>query len=394
MWCFNRTSEATPTRKRQPAAALSMAPPPLRVIRFHAARLQPSRQQTVLLSLFSGCGGLDLGFERAGFPIGLAYDIRTASIASWNRNRLGTDRGHVADLTTIRLADMDRHYGATFVPSGVIGGPPCQSFSPANRSPLPDDPRSKLVHRFFSIALRVHRHRGPLDFILLENVPGLAAAENGHLLDRELERLDNHDFDASTFLVNAVCHSVPQYRNRLFLLALRKTTSAATRWTPPPGTDKKKTVSDAIGGLPSPAYFTRGLTPNAIPLHPNHWCMTPKSHRFFDGSLAEGDSSARSFKTLAWNEPSITVSYGHREVHVHPDGTRRLSVFEAMRLQGFPNQYRLEGTLSAQIDQVSEAVPPPLAEAVARSIALAICLPAANTSAPAHAPTWSKAARS
>ena len=96
--------------------------------------------------------------------------------------------------------------------------------------------------------------------------------------------------------------------------------------------------------------------------------MNPKSPRFFNGSLSEGYVSGRSFKTLAWNAPSITAAYGHREVHVHPNGRRRLSVFEAMKLQGFPDAYVLDGTLSAQIDQVSEAVPPPLAEAVAKSI--------------------------
>ena len=75
--------------------------------------------------------------------------------------------------------------------------------------------------------------------------------------------------------------------------------------------------------------------------------------------------------TLQWDAPSLTVAYGHREVHIHPGCHRRLSVFEAMRLQGFPDDYELVGTLSAQITQVSEAVPPPLAEAVARAVALA-----------------------
>ena len=334
----------------------------------------------MLLSLFSGCGALDLGFERAGFTIGLAYDIRADSIASWTHNRPGDDHGHVADLCSIRFADMDRHYGARFLPSAVIGGPPCQSFSSANRSPLADDPRSKLVRRFFSIALRLHRHRRPLDFILLENVPGLAKADNGRLLAREIERLDDHGFDAPVFYLDAVCHSVPQHRNRLFLLALSRSTFAMKKWDAPVGTDARRTVADAIRGMPSPAYFTRDLEATAIPFHPNHWCMTPKSRRFFDGSLIEGYSSARSFKTLAWNEPSITASYGHREVHVHPDGQRRLSVFEAMRLQGFPSDYVLKGPLSAQIDQVSEAVPPPLAEAIAISIASAIDIPTQTAS--------------
>ena len=348
----------------------------------------------MLLSLFSGCGGLDLGFERAGFDIGLAYDIRAHSIASWNRNRPESRHGHVADLCTIRLADMDRDHGGRFAPSGIIGGPPCQSFTQANRSRSADDPRSKLVRHFFSIALRFHRHRLPLDFILMENVPALAKAENSRLLDREIQRLVEHGFDARRFFVDAASHSVPQYRKRLFLLALPKNSLAMERWSPPIGGNEKRTVLDAIRGLPSPVHFSRGLQEDEIPVHPNHWCMTPKSRRFFDGSLVEGYSSDRSFKTLAWNEPSITVSYGHREVHVHPEGQRRLSVFEAMRLQGFPDDYVLDGTLSAQIDQVSEAVPPPLAEAVAVSIKSTLNSSPQDRSAPAYAPIPSSTAGS
>ena len=328
----------------------------------------------MLLSLFSGCGGLDIGFERAGFDVGLAYDLRRHSISSWNRNRPDRPNGRIADLRTIRVSDMDRHHGGRFLPSGVIGGPPCQSFSRANSSRSPDDPRSRLVRRFFSLALRVHRRR-PLDFILMENVPALADAEKGRLLGREYQRLERHGFDVRQFLADAARHAVPQRRERLFVIAFNPETCAVGRWTAPVGMDDGRTVCDAISGLPPPAHFRRGLAPVEIPFHPNHWCMVPRSHRFFDGSLAEGTSSSRSFKTLAWNRPSITVSYGHREVHVHPDGKRRLSVLEAMRLQGFPDYYVLDGTLSAQIDQVSEAVPPPLAEAVANSIGSAIRAP-------------------
>ena len=322
----------------------------------------------MLLSLFAGCGGLDLGFEQAGFDVGLAYDVREHAIASWNGNRSGSGRGRVADLRAIGLDDMDMHHGRRFEPVGVIGGPPCQSFSEANTRRSDNDPRSKLVRRFFSIALECHRHRGPLDFILMENVPGLAKAEGGRLLERELARLRRNGFSAQKFYADAACHSVPQYRRRLFVLALPSDSGAMKRWAVPEGVGKRTTVGNAISGLPEPAYFVRGIELNDIPFHPNHWCMTPKSRRFFDGSLVEGNCSGRSFKTLAWDRPSITVSYGHREVHVHPGGKRRLSVLEALRLQGFPHSYVLEGSLSSQVDQVSEAVPPPLAEAVARSI--------------------------
>ena len=321
----------------------------------------------MLLSLYSGCGGLDLGFERTGFPVGLAYDLRSYSIASWNRNRPGAQGGFVADLTSIRLRDMDRDYGSRFVPTGVIGGPPCQSFSRANHFRSRSDPRRRLVRRFFTIALRFHRSRKPLDFILMENVPQVAAADGGRLLTQERERLEQAGFVVVVFRRDAVSHSVPQYRNRLFLLGVRR--DAVRRpWSEPTNCDHQRTVRDAIHRLPTPTYFSRGLNPDAVRFHPNHWCMRPRSKRFHDGSLTAGYSAGRSFKTLSWDTPSITVSYGHREVHVHPSGGRRLSVLEAMRLQGFPDSYVLEGTLSAQIDQVSEAVPPPLAEGVARAV--------------------------
>ena len=104
------------------------------------------------------------------------------------------------------------------------------------------------------------------------------------------------------------------------------------------------------------------------PIHPNHWCMVPKSDRFKNNKLIPGDCSQRSFRTLEWERPSYTVAYGNREVHVHPSGNRRLSVYEAMLLQGYPTNYELKGTLSDQFQQVSQAVPPPMAKAVAQSI--------------------------
>jgi endonuclease III len=124
------------------------------------------------------------------------------------------------------------------------------------------------------------------------------------------------------------------------------------------------TVRDAIGALPVPAFFQRNLNPAEIPHHQNHWTMNPKSPKFSNGF----EKSGRSFRKLSWDQPSPTVAYGHREMHVHPSGTRRVSIFEAMLLQGFPSTYQLLGNFSEQVEQVSNAVPPPLASALARSI--------------------------
>ena len=123
-------------------------------------------------------------------------------------------------------------------------------------------------------------------------------------------------------------------------------------------------MRDAIAGLPEPVFFARGMTAKDIPFHPNHWTMMPRSPKLTTQVPTDG----RSFRRLLWDEESPTVAYGNREIHVHPDGGRRLSVHEAMLLQGFPPQYRLWGNFSQQITQVSNAVPPPVAKALARGI--------------------------
>lgn len=320
----------------------------------------------MILSLFSGCGGLDLGFEMSGFHTGLAFDLRSAAINSHNHNR-GHKPAHQTDITKLKLDDLDRIFGTKFDPVGVVGGPPCQSFSRANSNRKCDDPRTKLVRKFFNFALRVHRSRSGLDFIVMENVIEVAKADKGRLLKREIDRLEMEGFDVFIEETNAVNFGVPQSRKRLFLIAINSERSSCV-W---PGLQKVsslKNVRDVIFGLAEPVNFSefkKGQRPSE---HSNHLCMTPKSKKFFDGSLGTARSSGKSFKVLDWDKPSYTVSYGHREVHVHPSGHRRLSVYEAMLLQGFPNEFELLGNLSDQISQVSEAVPPPLAKAIAGAI--------------------------
>lgn len=321
----------------------------------------------MLLNLFSGCGGLDLGFEQAGFQSGRAFDIRPYSIRSWNRNRPGKAVGHVADIAAITLEDLDRLNGAEFCPSGVIGGPPCQSYTNANTRKRIDDPRALMVPRFFDIALALHS-RSELDFIVMENVPELASKRYRSVLETQIERLADAGFTSAEAVLNAYDFGVPQHRRRLFLVALNKRVFGQEKWLPPEPRDERLNVQDAIGHLPAPVYFSRNIDTEKIDPHPNHWCMVPKSPKFSNGQLKAGKGVGRSFKMLDWKCPSFTVSYGNREVHVHPNGKRRLSVYEALLLQGFPKDFILEGNLSQQITQVSEAVPPPLARAIAESI--------------------------
>lgn len=323
----------------------------------------------MILSLFCGCGGLDRGFELAGFETSLAYDLSSNAVRSYAQNRREAgSQAFERDVASLSLADLDEDFGDIFEPIGVIGGPPCQSFSRANSTRYDTDPRSLLVRNFVDLALRVHRYRKPLDFVVMENVPEVMEAFGGKLVSRQTEKLENAGFSVKHVTLNARDFGVPQNRSRFFLVALNTSTARPKNWKMPPTSKDRPTVADAISHLPKPVLYERGKTGGNEAVHRNHWCMKPKSKRFFDGSLRPGNWSHRCFKTLAWDKPSITVSYGHREVHVHPDGDRRLSVYEAMLLQGFESDYELLGTLSSQITQISDAVPPPLAYAVAKQV--------------------------
>lgn len=311
-----------------------------------------------------------MGFEQSGFNTKLAYDRRSDAVSSWNRNRT-LHVARVQDITQLTLEMLDEHNQCEFKPAGVIGGPPCQGFSLANRNGNVNDPRNVLVTVFFDLALKLH-DRNPLDFIVMENVPAIAGRRGGNIISDISNRLDDSGFSVNQVILDAADYGVPQRRKRLFLLAINKSFSLNKEWKPPRKLGSIVTVRKAIGGLPEPEYFNRNNDHRNNPHHENHWCMKPKSEKFFDGTLAEGYNQKRSFKTLSWDHPSYTVSYGNREVHVHPSGTRRLSVYEALRLQGFPNKFVLNGSMSSQITQVSEAVPPPLAHAIANSVVDAI----------------------
>lgn len=324
-----------------------------------------------LLSLFCGCGGMDRGFEKAGFRPALAYDRREAGLQSWRNNRK-FGKAINRDLSKITLKQIDSDYGSAFAPVGVIGGPPCQGFSIANRYGSADDPRNKLVAKFFNIAMQLHR-RSPLSFIVMENVPAIQGIRGGGILEKQKAKLQREGFRVYKNVLDAQDFGVAQRRQRFFLVAINKSLKNATAWRFPGASTRAKTVRtvrDVIAKLPEPVYFDRSLTPATIPFHPNHWCMNPKSRKFSSKEFREKDFARRnfSFRMLLWDKPSYTASYGNREVHVHPNGHRRLSVFEAMRIQGFDRNYKLIGTMSEQITQVSEAVPPPLAEKVAKQV--------------------------
>jgi DNA (cytosine-5)-methyltransferase 1 len=323
-----------------------------------------------LVSLFCGPGGFDAGFRQAGFMSLLAIDAESAACRTFRRNYPGT-AVYQEDLSELKrgfITDRLLEIGNATDPVGVIGGPPCQAFSLGNGHKSPDDPRARLPIHYAAILKELNLRIG-LDFFVFENVLGIKQKRHHEVLQTFRRLFRGAGFNIFEGEMNAADFGVPQIRKRLFIVGLNRDKYADTIFEfPKPLQGERLTVRDKLFKLPAPAFFERGLRPDQIPFHENHWCMTPRSARFCDGSLVEGQITGRPFRVLSWDRPSWTVAYGHREVHIHPGAKRRLSVYEAMLLQGFPSDYVLKGTLSDQIRMVSDAVSPPVAKALALAI--------------------------
>jgi DNA (cytosine-5)-methyltransferase 1 len=322
-----------------------------------------------ILSLFCGAGGLDWGFRREGFKIVLACDNFPAAVNSYNLNAKRRV-ARVADLSEITATELRKLISEVSDGEpihGVIGGPPCQGFSRGNASADPKDPRNQLPYRYADILTDLNSG-DKLKFFVFENVMGLLNPRHVtrfQSIRRAFRRAGfnvfHHDLDAQDF-------GVPQLRRRLFVVGLNKALFPNVEFIFPVGRVRKATVRDTIARLPEPAFFERGMNATDIGYHPNHWTMQPKSAKLTTTESTDG----RSFRRLQWDDLSPTVAYGNREIHVHPDGGRRLTVLEAMLLQGFPSTYRLTGNFSQQITQISNAVPPPVAQVLARAVIRAL----------------------
>lgn len=325
-----------------------------------------------IVSLFSGAGGLDLGYHNVGFPLAFAVDCCPWAIKTHRRNFPKTV-SLTADLVKLRPNGVLRRLDPLIdvgEPIGVIGGPPCQGFSRANTRSAASDPRNELPLLYLEI-VEALQEEFDVQFVLFENVVGIRDVKHSATFREILSKFGQIGLEAVVNEHSALDYGVPQTRNRVIISGFASP-DCASAFAPRKVPRRDLTVGSVLRGLPMPAYYSRTLDSEAIPHHPNHWTMRPLSRRFSNPKIAP--KPARSFKRLDWDKPSPTVAYGHREIHVHPNGKRRLSIYEAMLLQGFPKSFVLEGPLSAQVEQVSNAVPPPLATALARATKRALAV--------------------
>ncbi|MFV0643503.1 MAG: DNA (cytosine-5-)-methyltransferase [Sphingomonadaceae bacterium] len=337
------------------------------------------------LSLFSGCGGLSLGFRSAGCQIKGFVEIDDALSEIYSANFPGTPRigGSIQDLTDDDLAKFVAGHGSIDV---LVGGPPCQGFSLAGKRKV-DDPRNELFRDY----IRVVRRLRP-KVAVLENVRLLTSMKNkaGAFVKEAIQdEFRKEGYDVSLFEINAKDFGVPQHRERVIFVAVDKAlgrspslpqSSHGSSCDLLQMTEPYRTFADACSDL---AFLESGES-SADPLHeavshPDHvinwlWNVPEgrSAHDNEDPNMRPPSGYNTTYKRQIWNEPAGAVQTTFGMIsgcrNVHPIATRSLTVREAARIQSFPDTYRFIGSLGTIRTGIGNAVPPLLARAIASHI--------------------------
>lgn len=342
-----------------------------------------------IIDMFSGCGGLSLGFQQAGYEVVLGIDNDAAALRTFRRNHrgaLGENVDLFADDAIDRIAGLVD--GSRI--DVIVAGPPCQGFSLTGPRRF-DDRRNRLYLRVFDAVSRFR----PQAFVI-ENVRGMASLYEGQVKDEILKRFTELGYNVECRVLCAADYGVPQIRHRLFFVGLRRDLGSFVFPSPVLSKSEYLGCRDAIGDLPArsedpgcevdayerppfTAYQTlmRGST---LVLH-NHvgtWhtehvksviALVPPGGNYKD--LPEGVGTSRRFN-VAWtryhpDKPSNTIDTGHRN-HFHYEYNRVPTIREFARLQSFPDDFVFEGTKTQQNRQVGNAVPPLLGKAIAEQL--------------------------
>jgi DNA (cytosine-5)-methyltransferase 1 len=336
-----------------------------------------------VVDLFAGCGGMSLGFERAGFEPILAIDHWADAIETYRHNNPRT-LALQADLMKTSPKEVQ---SLVHQPTVVIGGPPCQGFSISGKRD-PNDPRNILYQSFVSILLSLRPK-----YFVMENVPNMASMGHGQILAAALQEFEDLGYRTSHKVLLASDYGVPQNRKRLFVIGTLDKT--AVEFPAPLIKDRKfhLTTSDAISDLPEGSLADGSPYPNeAITDYQallrsnsdgvwnheitNHSETTVKTIALVpDGgnykNLPEHLQNTRRVN-IAWTrysstKPSLTIDTGHRH-HFHYRFNRVPTVRESARIQSFPDSFIFKCSKTSQYKQVGNAVPPLLAHAIATSI--------------------------
>lgn len=324
-----------------------------------------------VISLFSGCGGLDLGFEMAGFDIPIAneYDKTIYETFKINHPRTELIKG---DLRRIDSALFKKNGEI----DGIIGGPPCQSWSEAGSLRGINDERGKLFYEYIRILKAIKPK-----FFLAENVSGMLSNRHNEAVSNIISMFNNTGYDISLNLVNAKDYGVAQERKRIFYIGFRKDLKINFIFPQGSTTDdrKKITLRDVIWDLKDtavPSLDKNYHNTNAI-----------NNNEYFTGAYSPIFMSRNRVKS--WDEQAFTVQASGRQCQIHPQAPkmekvatnkckfvsgkenlyRRMTVREIARIQGFPDDFKfVYNNVNDAYKMIGNAVPVHLAYEVALSI--------------------------
>lgn len=319
-----------------------------------------------LISLFAGAGGLDLGFQKAGFEIVAANEFDKTIWETYEKNHEAKlIRGDISEISSEEFPECD----------GIIGGPPCQSWSEAGALKGIDDPRGQLFYEY----IRVLEDKKP-KFFLAENVKGMMAKRHTEAVENIVSQFEDAGYDVFIHLLNASDYGVPQDRKRVFYVGFRKDLNISFD-NPPEKYDYKVTLKDAIYDLKD----------NVIPARDKNKTNGDNcrflNHEYFIGSFSPIFMSRN--RVRGWDEQAFTVQASGRQCQLHPQAPkmvkveknkqefvkgkeelyRRLSVRECARIQGFPDDFKFYyENVNNAYKMIGNAVPVNLAYEMAKSI--------------------------
>ena len=339
-----------------------------------------------VIDLFCGAGGFSFGFEEAGFNVVMALDLWKDAIDTFNSNhkkKVGICK-NIYDFTDEEIKKYAKDNNVT----GIIGGPPCQGFSMVGTR-NESDKRNSLYLQYVRFVEQIKP-----EFFILENVKGLLTLKSGYFKEEIIKRFSTLGYNVQYKVLRASDYGVPQNRERVFFVGLRKDVFGSSFFKYPEPTNKTVSTKDALSDMPSldngekqTDYKTdalnsyqkrmrkncKSLMNNDITLHSdqtkkiismipdggNIKCLPEKYYKVRNYNTA--------FKRMDSTKPASTIDCGHRN-YFHYCENRIPTVREAARIQSFPDRFIFTGSKTSQYTQVGNAVPPILAEAVAKAV--------------------------
>jgi len=357
-----------------------------------------------VVDVFSGAGGLSLGFKMAGFKIAVAVDKDedVAQTYTYNNPEVKFLLRSVEETDADDILDATEDKGFNSI-DVLVGGPPCQGFSSANRRTNgADNPESKCLWEF----MRLLEELRPTAF-LMENVIGIRSIDKGLVLKEIIGKAKKLGYKPKCEVLNAAEFGVPQYRRRNFIFGnLLGREYAPVLIRDPPLVSVREAMNDLPflpdggGGAEVTNYEVQPQTryqklmrrgskklynhittksgkrdkkvierfkwiPQGERLR-NTWPKLPKELK--DGFNCIKNIHNNIYRRLSWEAPAPTIVHVRKAVLIHPLQNRLLSVREAARLQSFLDRYRFFGGITKEYQQVADAVPPLLAKAVAENM--------------------------